>query len=599
MSLSPARTERLVQIAAAAEAAGHGNKEAVYAAACAELGCSRPTLMRQLKQVAPRTERKRRSDAGDVALQREEAVLISAVLMESHRRNNKRLMSITQAVNTLRDNGMVRAEFTDLDGVIRPLSDSAIARALRAFALHPSQLMQPSPAVELRSLHPNHVWQLDASLCVLYYLNTQDPRQAGLQVMDRAKFYKNKPRNLKRIEHDRVWSYEITDHNSDTIFPLYVFGAESAMNAAEAFIEAIQPREREPVHGVPFVLMTDPGVAGGLFSNLMRRLQVRWIAHKAGNARATGSVEKARDILERSFESGLKFRAVHSIEELNGLARQWYRWFSATQLHSRHGKTRWAQWQTITEEQLRLAPPRELCRELLTHAPERRKVSDFLTVEFMGHGDFDVSGVPNVMVGEWLQVTYNPYDLVDGKLGSAMIVDADDEGHERLTRCPRKVRGDDGYAADSNVIGEDWRPAPRTVADRNRDEVARVAMDAYTLAEAAQKRKAKALPFGGRLDPYKRIEAPAAAAWLPRPGKELVPTTVVPAPVERRLTHFEAAGELVRRGVAMNPERNAQVASWYPDGVPETEIDDLVHRLNVRATLRVVGGSFNDPRDQG
>jgi hypothetical protein len=38
--------------------------------------------------------------------------------------------------------------------------------------------------------------------------------------------------------------------------------------------------------------------------NLCQALGIRLIAHKARNARATGSVEKARDILERDFEHG-------------------------------------------------------------------------------------------------------------------------------------------------------------------------------------------------------------------------------------------------------------------------------------------------------
>lgn len=442
-------TQRLVQVAQAAAQAGHGRKEAVYTAAAAELGISRATLLRHLKAVTVMPERKRRSDAGDVALQRDEALVISAALMESHRKNRKRLLSINQAVETLRANGMVRAEATDLDGVIRPLSDSAISRSLRRYCLHPDQLLRPAPAKELVSLHPNHAWEIDASLCVLYYLHASNARETGLQVMEAKKFNKNKPANLKRIESDRVWSYEVTDHYSDSIFLHYVLGAETGLNLADSFIESIQPREldgvQQPMHGVPLVMLLDMGSAmtGGLFKNLARRLSVQVIPHSAGNARATGQVEKARDIIERSFESALKFRPVVDLADLNHAARRWAAWFNATKVHSRHGQTRYALWQTITAEQLRLAPPASLCRDLLTHAPERRKVTDFLTVPFMGYGDFDVSGIANVSVGEWLQVTYNPYDLVDGKLRSAMVVEHDLEGNEVLRRVPLPVLDDD------------------------------------------------------------------------------------------------------------------------------------------------------------
>lgn len=70
---------------------------AIYAAACAELGMSTATLYRHLGKITVKPERKQRSDAGDVSLSRDEAVAISAVLMTSHRKTNKRLMSIGQA----------------------------------------------------------------------------------------------------------------------------------------------------------------------------------------------------------------------------------------------------------------------------------------------------------------------------------------------------------------------------------------------------------------------------------------------------------------------------------------------------------------------
>lgn len=595
MPRSPAVTERLVQIAQAAAQAGHGRKGAIYAAACAELDLSHATLMRELARVTLRPERKRRSDAGAVTLPQQEAALISATLMESHRKNMKRLLSIGQAVQQLRANGMVRAEAVDTDGVIRPLSDSAISRALRHYCLHPDQLLRPAPAVQLRSLHPNHVWEIDASLCVLYYLNATTAREAGLQVMLADTFYKNKPANLKRIENDRVWSYEVTDHFSGDVFVHYVLGAESGFNLAESFIESVLPRPGRPVHGVPFIMLLDMGSAmtGGLFKNLARRLDIKLIPHAPRNARATGQVEKARDIIERSFESALKFKPVHSLAELNAAAHQWMVWHGSVPEHTRHGMTRYACWQTITTEQLRIAPPREVLRDLVTHAPERRKVNDFLQVEFRGQ-TFDVRKVPNVHVGEWLQITFNPYDIVDGKLRSAMVVEPAADGGEHLRRVPWVETGAGGFAETANVIGEDWTRHADTIADTHRKLVQRLAMDATTQGEADAKRKAKALPFGGRMDPFKHIADTPETTWLPKRGTPLVPAAQVQAAPAQVLTLFQAAGELVRRGLVMTPERNAQVAQWHPDGVPEDALDDLVHRLTVRATLRVVGGAANE-----
>lgn len=586
--MNPAMLDSILAVYRAAQDAGHGRKEAVYAAACQRLGMTRPTLMRKIKEAVVKPPRKQRADAGEVSLTRDEAVVISAALMESLRKNNKRLLSIGQAVSMLRANGEIRAERVDpATGECIPLSDSAVARALRSYALHPDQLLRAAPAVELQSLHPNHVWQIDASLCVLYYLNARTEKEAGLQVMEAKKFYKNKPANLKRIENDRVWSYEITCHNSGSIFANYVTGSESAANLAESFIRAIEhdPDDPHKLHGVPYILMMDMGSANtsGAFANLTRRLGVQTIAHAPENARATGQVENARNIIERSLEAGLRFQPVASLEELNTAARKWARWYNATKIHSRHGKTRLQQWLTITQDQLRLVDV-DLARRLLTHTPERRKVSDTLTVQFGGQ-EFDVRAVPRVMVGESLSITYSPYQP-----DAALVVDTDEKGHETLTPIPLVVRNDAGFRFDANVIGEDWARPADTEADTNRKLVNRVAMEAETDEEAEAARKAKKLPFGGRIDPWKEIDQTELPTILPRRGTGLQ-VAVTATTATAVLTHFEAATELLRRGVTLDPEKNRQIATLYPDGVPEADIDNLVQRLTVRAGLRVVGGT--------
>ncbi|KAF7600709.1 MAG: hypothetical protein CGU28_10280 [Candidatus Dactylopiibacterium carminicum] len=291
--MSPAMIESLIAIRAAAEAAGHGGKSAVYAEACSRLGISLPTLHRYLGQIAVKAPRKQRADAGDVSLPLAEAQLISALLMDSLRKTNKRLKSIGEAVDLLRANGEIRAErLDDATGELIKLSYSAIARALRTYGLHPDQLLRPEPAKELASLHPNHAWQIDASLCVLYYLNARTEKESGLQVMEHSKFYKNKPANLKRIKADRVWSYESTDHWSGAIKLNYVMGAESALNLAESFIRFTQQWDDQPFYGVPYILMMDMGSAmtSGAFKNLARRLDVELIAHAPGNGSNTGGL---------------------------------------------------------------------------------------------------------------------------------------------------------------------------------------------------------------------------------------------------------------------------------------------------------------------
>jgi transposase InsO family protein len=582
--MNPALIDVLCDVRRRALAAGHGGKGAVYADACQRLNMTHATLMRRLRDITV-TQRKPRRDAGAVSLPREEAALISALLMDSLRKNNKRLMSITQAVAVLRANKEIRAEYIDMaTGELRPLSDSAIARALRTYGLHPDQLLRPAAHTELKSLHPNHVWQIDASLCVLYYLHARSERETGLQVMDAHRFYKNKPANLKRVEADRVWSYEVSDHYSGAIRVNYVQGAESALNLADSFIVFTQQVGGEPFYGVPFILMMDMGSANtaGAFKSLARRLDMRLEAHMPGNARATGQVENARNIIERSFESGLRLQPVGSLDELNAAAQRWARWYNATKIHSRTRRTRFDAWMDITPAQLRTVDA-ELARELLTHTPETRKVSGTNTVSFRG-AEYDVGEVPGVMVGETLHVTLNPY-----KPDTAIVVEVVD-GQEVLHTVPRVERDAAGFRQDAPVIGEDYAAQADSAADTNRKLVERLATDAATDAEAQAARKAKVASFGGRIDPAKVIEQAEIPAYLPRRGAEIDTkvTTLDRTPVAL-LTPFQSLQALQRLGVTPTPETHARIAEWYPAGVPETEIDPLKHRLAVRAGLRVVG----------
>jgi hypothetical protein len=577
MALTPHMSQQVQAVVQRAAKAAHGQKGTVYESACKELGINLATLHRYMAQVSVRPQRKQRSDAGAVSLTRDEAAIISAYMMASIRKNGKRLLSLGQALEQLRANNEVRAERTDpATGEVTLLSESAVASALRHYGMHPDQLNRPSPAVELRSLHPNHVWQIDASMCVLYYLHTKSDKEAGLQVMDRDRFYKNKPANLKRIEHDRVWSYEWTDHYSGAIGVHYVLGAESAINLIDSFLFAIIKRAMDPFHGVPRILMMDMGSANtsGSFGNLARRLGVELIAHAPGNARATGQVEKARDLIEKGFESALRFAPVHGLDDLNAQAQRWATWFNAHRLHSRHGRSRYALWMTITEDQLRIAPPLEHCRALVNDQPEGRKVTDKLRVNYRGK-EYDVSGLPGVMIGETLQLALNPWQ-VEG----AVVVCRDANGQEVMHAVPEVAKDDAGFATTANVIGEEWRSAPQTILEANRSEVKRVAMDASTDAEAEAKTKAKALPFGGRIDPFKPIDQAAQHAWLPRQGKAVAPSTAtglarqvqimltVPDAVRRIRTAYSEAGQ------DTPADLYTSISAAHPDGnVPHEYVE--------------------------
>ncbi|HEP9532284.1 TPA: DDE-type integrase/transposase/recombinase [Pseudomonas aeruginosa] len=593
MAVSAVITQRLVDLDRQLQSAGQGQRTALCKAAAAELGLSLASLYRKLKdvQVRERAPRKRRKDSGQSRLGRDEALVISTALIHSARHNAKRLYSVADAVEDLRASGLIRAESVDRrTGEIRPMSISAISRALHSYRLHPSQLLAPEPVTELRSLHPNHVWQIDASLCVLYYLKPGANKKAsGLQVMDRKEFYKNKPANLDRVAADRVWSYEITDHYTGWIYVRYVMGAESGENFCTVLIEAMQERGgADMLHGVPRILMMDPGSANisAMSKNLCCSLGIEVIVHAPGAARVTGSVENARNIIERKFESKLKFEPVNDLDELNAQAKKWRAHFNATAVHSRHRRTRSELWMTIRADQLIKAPTVELCRELAVRAPESRKVTAKLRVSFGGY-EYDISVVPDVNVNDRVLITRNPW-----REDAVQLVTVNEQGRQVFYVLPKVEKDEGGYATTSPVIGQTFSRQAEIPAQKARKAVDQLAYGVESETEVQAARKAKAVPFGGALKPFQHIDDTQLPTFMPRRGTEhslVAPIVEVPL-----LPHVEAAKRLrAQLGEAWTTDSMAWLKRTHPEGVPEDQLDAIANQLRkpARPGLRVVGGN--------
>ncbi len=581
--MNPTLLTYLVEVAARAAAAGNGGKGAVYAEACRHLNRSHSWLMRHLKEVTVKAPRKRRSDAGKPALSLADAQRLSAQMMEGYRANDKRIQTLVLSLEQLRAEKPLFASVVDPEtGETRQLSSSACANALRTYVLHPEQLRQRTPSQQLASDHPNDVWQLDFSISTLYYVPGEG--QQGMQDMPPSEFYKNKPENFEKIKRQRLLRGAITDHTSGSIFVLYLQGGESMANMAELFLAAINQRPEQQMYGVPFHLMVDPGSgAGGAFKNLVRRLQCKLIVNEAGNPRAKGQVENAHNIIETTFESGFKFTHVPSIDWINAKATQWMRWYNSTRRHSRHGLTRWAKWLEITQAQLRLVDA-ALARQLLTHEPETPRVSGNLTVRFAGR-EWSVRGIEGALVGGKIAITHNPFDT-----STAYAVLRDADGQEHLEPVPEVREGEHGFREGAARIGVEHKAMPDTAAVTNRKAIERLATGADTDEAAAAARKAKALPFGGKHDPYKHLDNLPAATVLPRRGTELEASASVAQAEPAHLSLFALVTRLVAQGITMTPALRASLQEAYPNGAPETEVPAIAARYSVRAQLRVVAG---------
>lgn len=572
----------LRKLASNLASARHGTKGPMVDAAAEFLNCSPQEVYRRLERAGFKSGRKPRNDRGATSVPEELARKAAGMVNLATRANGKKTLAIKDALEILKADG--HGTVDQETGEIKPIevSPTTLSRAMRQYNCHPEQLRQPRACVQQRSLHPNHVWQIDASVCVLFYL----PR-GGLAVMDEKEFYKNKPQNVRRIENDRVIRYVVTDHFSGNFYLEYVTGAEDAANLTQCFLNAIQKRDQDdPMHGVPHILMMDKGSANlsGLFLNLLDRLGVRHIEHLPGNPRAKGQVEKTQDIVECKFEGRLQFYPVADLVELNALASKWRKVFNATSKHSRHGQSRNAMWLTIREDQLRISPPLDLCRDLVTTRPIEATVRPNLTISYSikgyGSNEYDVRYLPGVMPKTKLQVVVNPY-----RAPAIDVLMQDEHGQEVAYTIEPKGKTDGAFFADAPVIGQSFQAQADSASDTARKDILKEAYGVETQLEADAKRKAKKPAFEGQLNVFADVEQTTVPSYIPKRGRDLG------IDASRReiapLNHVDAAKQLkARLGDAWTADRFKWLAQRFPEGVPQDQIDSIVAELSGPAADR-------------
>lgn len=572
--MQPAYLQQLLAIAERASSAGHGDKEMIYRKACQQLNKSRATLLKDLKRVQVNAPRKRRTDAGLVELTYADACFISAWMMEGYRKNDRRITSLKETLKVLRaDNPLLARVLDESTGELRYLSASAVARGLRAYTLHPDQLRQATPHTNLQSLHPNHVWQVDASVCVVYYLPDD---HAALVELDQAVHYKNKPENLKAIEQYRVIRYVLVDHCSGVIRYRYYPHAESGQHTVEFIAWAMAQKTGDPFHGAPFMIMVDPGAtSGGLVKRFCARVSIELIVNKVKNARAKGSVEKANHIVETTFEQALRYmdKRPANFDEINALADKYQHWFNMTQIHSRTQRTRYEVWALITPEQLRITPTQAVLLSLATEEPIKRKVKGDLTAEFKKR-IWDVADVPGILVKGDVYLHWHPF-IPD----TAMAVVWGEDGQEQHIALPEIKKNDFGFLENAAVIGLEHKAKADTLADTHRKQLQKLSAGTDTL-EAAEKARAKAhfKPFNGAIDPFKHTQGPLPEL-LPKQGK----TLDVAIPSERLLKNNEVQMARWLKGRLGDRYEHAMLHDLqkrFPEGATDAELEQVLADLN-------------------
>lgn len=568
-------------LAARLESAGHGEKGAMIDTAAAFLTTTPQGIYRQLLKSGFCSGKKIRADKGDSRLSDQDAKTIATLMVESSRQNGKRLLGVSDAMEIAAANHMITTT----------VSPGTALRIMRQRGMHPDQIARPTPHTEMRSLHPNHVWQFDVSVCVLFYLD-----KGGLGVMDEKRFYKNKPENIAKISKQRVLRYLISDHYTGSLYVHYYMGSGETQEILFRFLmDAFHKRdhEQDPLHGVPFMMVWDAGSANqsALIKNLLDRLDCKHIAHLPGNPRGKGQVENGHNIVECKFEGRLFMMNIQSVDQLNEQAHVWMRHFNGNFKHSRHGHSRYGLWQTIRQDQLRICPPNELCEQLLRTRPEQRQVRGSLVVQFTVKGfepaQYSVAHVPEIRVGEYVSVCVNPY-----KAPNIYVLATDADGAERHYECVPLGRDAAGFLVDAPIFGEGYQATQDTDVDTHRKQMAKAAYNADTLQEVDKARNEKRPAFNGEIDPVSYMKELTTSHFMSRKGTEMDVPDHAHIEVKPMTTAETAKRLLAELGTA--PEGvnyYAMTKELYPEGVTEEAFESLKQYIATPPTktaLRVV-----------
>jgi transposase InsO family protein len=572
MELEAHTRQYLIDVGARLESAGHGKRGELIRQAAKTLNYREQWIRERLKDLGFVKSRKQRSDRGQSSVTREQCIQVSNLIMQASRDNGKQLMSLKQAVEIASANGLISSDVAEI----------TVSREMRRHRVHPEQMSKPKPHTEVRSRHPNHVWQFDVSVCVLYYL----PKSEGLKVMPRDEFYKNKLENVYRIKNDRVLRYLVTDHNSGAFFVKYYnTPGENAETLVEFLLDAFSKREGDPLHGVPFMLVWDAGTANQshLVKGMLNRLQVDHRTHEVGSPRAKGQVERTHNLVECEFESRLSMYRIDSIEQLNEKAQQWAQMFNGVRKHRRHGHTRYGLWQTIRPEHLRICPPRELCRSLLQKArPVTRKVAGDLTIFYaiagVGSHTYSVECISDVCVGELVQVTYNPYQAP-----AVTVIHENLEGDKIHYDLEPIERDAAGFKASAPVYGESYAAMRETPTDELRKQMNRKAYGVETDQAVKDARKARKPAFEGQIDPFADVAAASVPDFMQRKGQALelqqpkrAITSRMPyvkaVPIVRDSIGLEAGSEATKQLTREFKQR-------YPEGITDEELSEFTGQM--------------------
>ena len=579
-SLSPGQRQLVIETARRLQAAAlcSGERGDMVKNMASALGVSVQTGYRYLERYAAwASGKKPRRDKGETCVP-ESLCRKIAELMLFPRANGKQIMTLKLAVTIAKSSGEGIAD--PETGEITMPSVETISRAMRQYGCHPEQLRKGKPTGRVRSLHPNHTWLLDASVCILYRIRGTK----RVVFLDERSYNAKKPKNLAEIGNRRIVRYVVVDHPSNAFYVRYEQAAgETAEGVLRTLIEFIADRgHHDPAHGLPSILYTDPGPANtaSLITNFCEQLDIRLIHHAPGAANATGAVEVHQDIIEKQFESRLRFIDVPDVAYLQSEADRWRRHFCARAEHSRLKTTRNNAWLTIREEQLRTVP-RDVLEAIAQWKTERRNVGTDFVISVNTHTSHGVRSYDlrelayhGLSARESVRGLLNPFKAPE----NAAVMDMPDGTEKRFNIAPMET---DQYNQDLSapVFGECYRAMPKTHSEKVLEEIKKQAYGVDSAEEAERLHNAGKRPSSVTNIMADVKEAPLYLGRTGQPVKLAAPTAE-PMPMSR-----VAFAVMMKREHpdVWNDANAAACMEWlstrYPDSVPGKEIENVVARM--------------------
>jgi transposase InsO family protein len=587
--LPPDLLQDLLALQQQISASAHGAKGKLIAAFAQARHTSAHTVYKWLALYAGYSSgRKKRDDAGTTRLPDETLNFIAASVNESVRNNGISTKPICVAMNIAHENGLTVN-----------VSEGRISALMRAKRLDVSAQSTARNHQKMRSLYPNHVHQIDPSLCLIYYMGGRQ------HMMREQQFNKNKPVSIEKVKL-KVWRYVRYDHASGSIDVRYFEAAGENQHSLFEFLLHTWGRfESRLSHGVPEILLWDKGSANTSagIKRMLDALGVKHETHATHHAWVKGGVESGNWIVERHLESRLKDEPVTSIEQLNASAAKWVRDYNANNIT--HVDCRICRddgvphvrddlWNLIAHHPhvLREMPGREVCGYFMRGKEETRVIRD-------GHISFvhPLSGKSeSYNLQAWAKEFANGEKVLVSPmlLGECVVrIEIDRFGKEPLQVEVEAVRNFDNFGRPlaATVIGQERRQAPHTAATEASKVLAQAAYGAGASLEDAEAARNK------NVRPFQHLNEGRGVIAHSHLGKTELPQRLLPtaqilntpevaaargAHVEvAPLNQVEAAKQIKSRlGDAWQPIHFQWLAQRFPDGVPPEQIDRIVAELS-------------------